>query len=710
MAKLNIRKSQSVNAYGPGNIVDFPGLSLMILSPNAQASSDNKNDTSWGYRNNIDNQIKIIDTRLANLFNVEYFVAPPLISENNNNANNYIYPAINAIRFPGTLFCPNCKSIHFVSSIEHQYGQDADKKNESFLCNNRPDCNNIKLVPMRFVIATAYGHIDDFPWDWYCHKDNRSMRGVCSQNSNNRHLKIRLGASASLSDIHITCVRCNAEQNLGSIFNQEKTFMDPEDPFLDYNSKLSIPWMGKSFFQNSSIYKYESAYKNHPDRRTILNKNNLYHFDLKEKLKNFYPLTLQRGAGNIYFPITHRGISLPEGIGDDQDPNSIYRRTEDLASRYIDFIIESPEFPDVYQNEDIGRKQFVDHVISFIKNNNAFLNRVNLSDRIEITKVLNDYRNQLNHNQLNIIDEGIKTRKVEYDCFLNPTIPTSKYYKSQIIDGQDYSEYGEIIDKVVLLHKIKQLNIHIGFTRVRPLAIDELKFVSITDAAAGYEEEFRRIRHTKSGIGTPWLPATEINGEGIFIKFKEERLNKWLEDYEQPINKRMKILSENYKKSLIQFGVINETMEAPKVDPRFVLLHTLSHILIEALSLNSGYNVASLSEIIYSDKGTSGIRMDGILIYTTTSDAEGTLGGLVAMGKPGKLEELFRQALEKSKWCSSDPLCISQDKGQGFMGLNMSACHSCCMIPETSCENINKFLDRGLLIGTIENSDMGFFV
>ena len=100
--------------------------------------------------------------------------------------------------------------------------------------------------------------------------------------------------------------------------------------------------------------------------------------------------------------------------------------------------------------------------------------------------------------------------------------------------------------------------------------------------------------------------------------------------------------------------------------------------------------------------------MEGLLIYTTTSDTEGSLGGLVSMGYPDRLEVIFREALEKARWCSSDPICI-ESNGQGFLGTNLASCYSCSMLPETSCQHINRFLDRGLLIGTIENPDSGFF-
>ena len=101
--------------------------------------------------------------------------------------------------------------------------------------------------------------------------------------------------------------------------------------------------------------------------------------------------------------------------------------------------------------------------------------------------------------------------------------------------------------------------------------------------------------------------------------------------------------------------------------------------------------------------------MNGILIYTSTSDSEGTLGGLVEKGSSLFLNSIVEKALSKAKWCSSDPLCIDEKNGKGFMGVNLASCHSCSLLSETSCCNMNKFLDRGLVIGTLDNPGIGLF-
>jgi hypothetical protein len=315
--------------------------------------------------------------------------------------------------------------------------------------------------------------------------------------------------------------------------------------------------------------------------------------------------------------------------------------------------------------------------------------------------------------QTDIIDINLKTRNEEYRCFLeyfvqdNPDNPHD-WYRSEIIAGTRYHEKLSFVNNVVLLHKLKQLNIHLGFTRVRPLAIDELKFTTAPEGA--YAEERRRMQDVRRyPLITNWLPAVMVKGEGIFIEFDDKILADWINAKAEFILPRINVLNNNYRNSLLSFGAINDTAEVPRINERYVFLHTLSHLLIDALANDSGYGSSALSEIIYCDNGHDGVTMNGILIYTSTSDAEGTLGGLVRLGKPGQLEEIFRLALEKALWCSSDPICIESNGGQGFMGLNLAACHACCMLPETCCENMNKFLDRALLVGSLSDHDGGFF-
>jgi hypothetical protein len=96
------------------------------------------------------------------------------------------------------------------------------------------------------------------------------------------------------------------------------------------------------------------------------------------------------------------------------------------------------------------------------------------------------------------------------------------------------------------------------------------------------------------------------------------------------------------------------------------------------------------------------------LIYTATTDSAGSLGGLISQGHQQSFEQLIRQGVGRFSWCSADPVCI-ESEASGADSLNLAACHSCALLPETSCEEMNMFLDRALLVGTPESPDLGYF-
>ena len=128
------------------------------------------------------------------------------------------------------------------------------------------------------------------------------------------------------------------------------------------------------------------------------------------------------------------------------------------------------------------------------------------------------------------------------------------------------------------------------------------------------------------------------------------------------------------------------------------------------LTFECGYSSAALRERLFISSNPD-FPMSGVLIYTADGDSEGTMGGLVRMGKPGYLEPVIQKALMSAKWCSADPICMEMGrlKGQGPDSCNLAACHNCALVPETACEEFNRFLDRGLLVGSVDNPTLGFF-
>jgi hypothetical protein len=155
---------------------------------------------------------------------------------------------------------------------------------------------------------------------------------------------------------------------------------------------------------------------------------------------------------------------------------------------------------------------------------------------------------------------------------------------------------------------------------------------------------------------------------------------------------------------------MREPVDAGFPGLRYVLLHSLAHILMRELAVECGYTAASIRERIYSlDPVETGGPMAGILLYTATADSEGTLGGLVSLGQPDALGCLLGQALDAARLCASDPLCAEHHPWRDGDSLHGAACHACMFVPETSCERANRYLDRAVLIPTIQQGDLAFF-
>ncbi|POX44526.1 DUF1998 domain-containing protein [Streptomyces sp. Ru72] len=201
-----------------------------------------------------------------------------------------------------------------------------------------------------------------------------------------------------------------------------------------------------------------------------------------------------------------------------------------------------------------------------------------------------------------------------------------------------------------------------------------------------------------------WLPAIEVKGEGVFLRLDQQRLGEW--ENESAVVARSERIRRNHLALLADrarsAGTDPQAAQDSPVSPRFLLLHTLAHVLINEWSLDGGYPAAALRERVYA-----GEDMAGILLYTATSDSAGSLGGIVAQGEPSRLEHTLRSAVARAAWCSNDPLCM-ESEASGADSVNLAACHACLLLPETSCETNNAFLDRGLLIDGVTGTP-GFF-
>ncbi len=246
----------------------------------------------------------------------------------------------------------------------------------------------------------------------------------------------------------------------------------------------------------------------------------------------------------------------------------------------------------------------------------------------------------------------------------------SKEWKSLLTQLDNQSKARAIvqsINKVVAVNRLKEIMVMKGFQR--------LNGKTVPPDILG---------------GSDWLPALELYGEGIFFNFSEDAFAEW--ELHPKVIERATQLERRFAQADMNFP------QELTVDPRFILLHSLSHLLIRQLESQAGYPAASLKERIYSAKGSK-VPMAGILIYVAVPDVVGSLGGLAELAEPQRFLRLISRVFEHADWCSIDPVC-SEHEGQGPGLLNRSACHACSLVPEPSCAYGNVLLDRVFVKGS----------
>lgn len=289
-------------------------------------------------------------------------------------------------------------------------------------------------------------------------------------------------------------------------------------------------------------------------------------------------------------------------------------------------------------------------------------------------------------------DDEAYTRQNLYEdeyqvfCLGNYEQPDDFQFRIESVDVPDtLSHY---IENVIMAKRLREVLALKGFRRISPE-----KPENGDDRFQGYNLDGDCVPLSETPLN--WYPGIEMLGEGIFIKLNEDTLSSWEtqnEKYYEPMKKRLEA----------------SNVECDNFSPRYVLLHTLSHLLIRQLSVECGYSGAAIKERIYSTYPESAHKMAGILLYTSSSDSDGSLGGLVRNALPDTFEKIFRNLLQEASWCSSDPICI-ESKAQGYDSLNYAACHACTLLPETSCEMRNCLLDRGAITGSILDRSRGYF-
>ena len=278
-------------------------------------------------------------------------------------------------------------------------------------------------------------------------------------------------------------------------------------------------------------------------------------------------------------------------------------------------------------------------------------------------------------------------RGPEWEAFIAAVPPRSDDFKVRALDIP--GGFKRTLDHPVAVDRLREVQALCGFTRIDgPDEADPDRMAPIwKDPKA-------------------WLPAAEVRGEGILIRLRESRVEQWERAYEG--SSRYRDLRQATRNWRVRRGLDPDGGMPPA---RFVLLHTLSHLLIHQVALDCGYSTASIRERLYCRESgdPDGPPMAGVLLYTASPDSEGTLGGLVALAEPARLASVLRDARNRAKLCSTDPMCADHHAGDLGDTLHNAACHGCLFAPETSCEAGNRYLDRATAVPILGHPNDAYF-
>ena len=597
-----VRRSQVISTYSIGAIVDLASGSCMPMGLEEWDSQ---------MRGGRVPDLTIFESRLQGQLGVDFFRLPPIAQEIDNQPGmvdrRYAIPCV---RFPEWHECPKC----------HRLGTDGDPfepgaDGNGLVCGA---CSATSVNPVRFVRACDAGHIEDFPWVWWAHREREG--GPCERPV--LYLSSQ-GRSASLADLYVNCHACGAGRSMGDAFLVES--------LRELNCHGTRPWL--------------NDYETGCDRK---------------------PRALQRGASNIHFPVIASALSIPP----------VSEPLFQLLDDHWDVIRNLPESAIQPVLEGFARQYAVSPEVLL----EAYRQRI-LLERGEATRT------------------ELASRAAEYLALGSDREEEAVAQKVPQFCNR-VSEPPPVLapwfDLVGAVSRLREVRAIAGFSRIEPMPVSG-------------ERIFEALRDRKisplSIHQARWLPAAEIRGEGIFLRFRDEAVERWITANPELMT-RAAVLERISAALAAQRGYEREYT----ITPRLLLVHSFAHAMIRQLSVDCGYSSSALRERLYIAEPADGAEgMNGVLIYTGSPDSEGSLGGLVRLAAPELIVDAVVRAVRHARWCGSDPVCRETDPAQSGERISGAACHCCLLVPETACEKFNRELDRTTLIGDAESRWTGFF-
>lgn len=511
-----------------------------------------------------------------------------------------------------------------------------------------------RWIPVRFIAVCAGGHLSEFPW--------KQWIGCQCPGDGNLYLTDRGGSE--LSSIRVECRTCPA----GSSGRKGRTLAGTTvKPDLEHGEESSFqqagiscpgerPWLGEGANEQGC---------GHPLVGALINQTNLY------------------------FPKTISAILLPDLQQQDSTITQLRNAIEqDAGSCGIARTLWN-------MNKRPGAVALVQV---------SLIDRGINSDPSQVEQALESLFSSAAAGmpctaQPAIPDSDLLAfRRAEFNIIRNEVNNIENIPNLRVIPAEVPTDFSGWFARINLVERLRETRVFYGFDRLEqnPRPLD-----AMPDSAMR-----QLFRTPPAQRQEQWLPAVEVFGEGIYIELSEQKIEEWQFLNDIWLTNR---LNDGF---ITRLSGIFQTL-APmcgadrKWASKYLLIHSLAHILINQLVFECGYSTASLRERIYISSDNQA-PMAGILIYTAAGDSEGTLGGLVRLGRPDRLGPIIQRALGRASWCSADPVCSENLGGQGSRLVNLAACHACTLLPETSCETINQGLDRAMIVGTPDNRQPGF--
>lgn len=658
----NVRSSQILSPFGIGQIINFPGeLSVMVCGLSLWDEVIKQGKINRGSDSINEDELRFNENRLQKVLDVDYFVKP-FEFKTSGSKNNYL--KIPAVRFPGWHYCTNSKCGRMKQIPLNK----ASSKIECIACWDGVNSFKYKMLPVRFVAVCPLGHIQDVPFSEWVHNGH-----VPNDNRVHELSYHTGGGSGDLGSIILKCTKIDpitkkeeqcCVRSLAGLMNIRK---DGDEIFDSALARIGLNKEDDNKFGRENPNNDNSLGQYCKGHRPWLGLDGVK--DSVGCSKGNHLQVLVRGSSNVHFSEIQSAIYLPKGSTN--------------ANEHVLKVIDEVGKEDLisFYRQDNGTVMLpgILRIQSVVK-----IGLISLEELLEgiVAELINTEQDDCASD----IPAETKLRFDEYQYILKGRVSENSDFKAIVktFDGYDQQSLLErYFDSVVLIERLKETRVFKGFSRINPN--NKLK-----------KEEL-------SNRSVNWLPAIEVYGEGIFLKINDAAVDVWLQ------------------KNVTHMGIIDRYHAAmlkrrPQDDPRpinpfFIAMHTFAHLLIKRLCFDCGYGSSSLRERLYFSNDPQ-TRMNGILIYTSSGDSEGSLGGLVKQGNYRNLGRLVKNALEEAKWCSADPVCsdIGNSSGQGPDNVNGSACHNCCILPETSCEEFNTLLDRTAVIGSLDNAELGFFI